>query len=69
MYGSKKVIVSLVVSGCDDSEVFDFVEEALNRVALAIDPRTESSESQHVQLGNPFYGYVTSTQVNSCNAA
>ena len=39
--GSEEVVVPFVVSGCDGSEVFEFVEEALDEVSVAIEEGAE----------------------------
>jgi hypothetical protein len=39
--GCEEIVVAFVVSGCDGSEVFEFVEEALDGVALAVNPSAE----------------------------
>jgi len=39
--GSEEVVVALVVSGCHGSEMLEFVEKALDQVAVSVEEGTE----------------------------
>jgi len=42
--GCEEVIVAFVVSGCNGSEVFEFVKEPLDGIALFIEPWAEGGD-------------------------
>ena len=49
--GCEEVSGELVVSGCDGTEVFEFVEEALDEVALAVDCGIDGALDAAIALG------------------
>jgi hypothetical protein len=39
--GCEEIVVSFVVTGCDGTKVFEFVEEAFDQIAVAIEKWAE----------------------------
>jgi hypothetical protein len=43
--GGKVIFVALVVSGCDGAKMLEFIVEALDEIALAVEPLVEGCDS------------------------